>query len=146
MKYCSVLYVLVFCISCKPLALNSEITDKGAYRFYKSVSKGSELYETKYNADSTYVICFQMSDPRIPNESISFLIVNAVAKSKVFQSMKEYNKAEWIDNQNILLTKYSGIEKRDKKTGLTMGNQIKYIFNVNSGDISNFVKSNQETP
>ncbi len=145
MKQYFILFVLLFCISCKSVVIDSQISNKEACRIYRSVLSGSEDYEINHNADSTFAICMDKIDPVLAHEKHSFIVFDIKTKSVVFQSIREYNKVEWIDDQNILLVKYLGIEKRDKSSLQQGSSQIRYVFNVISKEISNFKEPNQET-
>jgi hypothetical protein len=145
MKWYFPFFTLLFCISCKSLVIDSQINNKEAYRIYRSVLSGSKDYEINHNVDSTYAICMDKIDPVLVHEKHSFIVFDIKNKSVVFQSMKEYNKVEWLDERNVLLVKYLGIEKRDKSTLQQGTSKIKYVLNVISKEISNFKAPNQET-
>ncbi len=140
-----ILSVLLFFISCRSAVIDSQISNREASLLYRSALSGSREYETDHNADSTYAICMDKIDPILAYEKHSFIVFDIKTKSVVFQSIREYNKVEWIDNQNVLLVKYLGIEKRDKSSLQQGSSQIKYVFNVISKEISNFKEPNQET-
>jgi hypothetical protein len=136
--------LLLTVVSCRSIIIDQEISDKQAYKLYKNAGQVNVDYDIQYNTDSTFVICIDRVDSRLPDAKYSFVVLSLDSRSVNLKSIKEYSKIEWLDNENILLVNYLGIEKFDKEKQTYSGNKIRKIYNINSKQISNFKEPNQE--
>ena len=123
-------------IGCSPILLTPGLTNHESYQLYHRAQKGDSMYTLKYNSDSTYALCILNDNSELASEPISFLVVNIQARNKVFISINEYHKAEWLDNENLLLTSYLGVPSFSRNLNKKPeSNFTEYIFNVISKKI-----------
>ena len=135
-----------FYLSCSPVLLTSEISNNQSLKLYREALQDPERYFLDYNDDSTYVICTLNDSSQLISQPVSFIVVNLTDKEKVFVSIKEYHKAQWIDSRNIRLVKYSGMVKFDRSIeSKRMNNTIKYHLNVLTKELSKIPDSTNES-
>lgn len=127
--------LLILLLGCKPPQLSTDISDRNAYKLYES-SYTDDEYKRITNTDSSFAFCIMNDQSELVSEPITFFVVNIKEKEKVLVSINEYHKVQWLDNENLLFTKYTGAPKSNKNLNKKPDSGIsKYIFNVISKKI-----------
>jgi len=138
--------ILGMILACSPVQLTQELNNTRAMKLYRNAVNEQEKYILSYNTDSSFVICTLKDNSQMVSEPVSFLVINLDDKEKVVVSLKEYHRAGWIDQDNILLTKYLGVPNFDRTLkGKPNNNRIEYILNVRTKEINQKQRSDQET-
>ena len=132
-------------LACSPVQLTQELNNARSMKLYRNAIGEPDKYNLNYNTDSSFVICMLKDNSEMVSEPVSFLVINLDDKEKVVVSVKEYHRTMWIDQDNILLTKYLGVPVFERTvTGKPGDNRIEYILNVRTKEINQKQRSDQE--
>ncbi len=111
---------------------------KPGYKIVAEKTYNSE-YKTKYNIDSTYIICEKIfkQSPQMPQNRVDFFIYDVSDDKIVFKDNLPNGNVEWLNDHQVKITRLlgiiSGIEAENKNSVT--------LFDINDEQVKPFVEN-----